>query len=152
MGARIAATIRTSTMKAPSLFPRDARTGGWARAGGCWSFKAFPPLVPPPSLSPRHGRPCHLRLDQTVRLFRCHENLVAVLETERRKIDGNVMPVRHSDPDPGDFDVALEDGLAHRVQRVLDRPAVVLRERLEQGLSNRAGEDAKGEIRPGVLP
>ena len=47
-------------------------------------------------------RPRERRFDQAVRLLGRDEDLVAVLEAERREVDGQVVPVRHDQADRAD--------------------------------------------------
>ena len=59
------------------------------------------------------------RLDQPVGFIGRHEDLVAVLEAQARQVHGEVVLVRHDEPDGGDrFDV-VENGAAHVVEGVL---------------------------------
>src|SRR5664279_1031842 len=65
------------------------------------------------------------RLDQTVGPVRCIKHLAGVFITERREVNQEMMLVRCLEPDLGDVREFLEDGLAHRVQGLLQRVAAV---------------------------
>ena len=66
------------------------------------------------------------------RLLGGDEDLVAVLETEARDIDRQMVLVRHRQIDGGDVGERVEDGLPHGVQRMLHGFAVMLGEDAEQ--------------------
>ena len=72
------------------------------------------------------------------------EHDVRVVEPERREIDEQVMPVGHGQGHFRDVGKRRQSRRAHRVQRMLDRSAVVRRERVKQ---RRADPLARGKIR-----
>src|SRR5688500_15638838 len=82
----------------------------------------------------------HRCLDQAVRRLRRHEHVVLVRKPERREIHREVVLVRHRQTDLFDFPAKLENGFPHRIHRVLDRPAVVCGERIEERLPHLAPE------------
>ena len=66
-----------------------------------------------------------------LRLIGGDENLVRIVEPERRKIDEQMMPVRHRDGDLVDLKARAQRRVRHRIERVLHRRAVVHGEGLE---------------------
>src|SRR5688500_2809666 len=96
-----------------------------------WNSASASPA--PPALFQRL-LPSHNRLDEPVRLFRRHEDLVRIVQAERREVDEEMVLVRQREGDGVDLGTALEHGLTHRVRRVLYAATVVIGERLEHDL------------------
>ncbi len=71
-------------------------------------------------------------LDEAVRLGEGEEDFVAVLQAERRQVEGNVVDVGEGEVDLFDLGAGLEDGFRHRVEGVLDGAAGVAGEGLEE--------------------
>ncbi len=67
----------------------------------------------------------HRALDQPVRAVVGVEDLVRVLEPERLQIDDEVVLVGHRQPHLGDRGAGVQQRLAHRVEGLLQREAVV---------------------------
>src|SRR6266498_4907124 len=86
----------------------------------------------------RYSRPTDRRLDLPVRLVGRDEDLVGVLEIERRQIHQQVMLVRHHQANPVQFGYGFEGGLRHLEQRSLHRRAVARGKNLEHRLERRA--------------
>ena len=77
--------------------------------------------------------------------------IVRVVEPERRQIDQQVMPVGQRQRDRGDVGAGRQRRLAHRVERVLHRAAVVRGEGLDQRAADRAARaevGRAGRVRP----
>src|SRR5438093_12376781 len=81
-------------------------------------------------LVPRSANGC---FNYTVRLVGGDEYLVRIVQPERLQVDKQMMPVRHRQRDLLGVCTGRQRGLRHRVQRVLDRAALVHRKYLEQG-------------------
>src|SRR5487761_34421 len=78
-------------------------------------------------------------LDQPVRPVGGIEDLVLVVQPEGRQVDDVVMLVLNRQPDLGNLRTRRQGRFAHRVQRLLQRQAVLGGKRLDQLLA-RAGE------------
>ncbi len=68
------------------------------------------------------------------------------------EIHGQMMPIRHHQANRADLVVGVEHGLAHRVERVLHRLAVVFGKDLEQGLANGFVDRPERQVGSGVVP
>src|SRR6188472_1458712 len=75
-------------------------------------------------------------LDQAVGLGGGVEDLVRVVEPEAAEVVEQVVAVRQREVDALDLREALQHGLAHVLQRELDRRAVVVGERLQDRVAH----------------
>ena len=69
-----------------------------------------------------------------MRFFGRDEHVVAIFDAETRQVDEQVMAIGHLEPDALHGVDLIEHDLSHRIQRVLNRQAVVLSKAFQQRL------------------
>src|SRR5438270_7701077 len=74
--------------------------------------------------------------DETKWFIGRDENFVAILHAHSSEVKRQMMLVRHAQADLASFFAFLECGLAHRIQRVLNRFAEMIRKGSKQGFAH----------------
>jgi hypothetical protein len=98
------------------------------------------------------SRPLDGALDQAVGLGGGLEDLVVVAQTEGGEVDEQVVAVGQREMDALDLRVGLEDRLAHAMQRVLHRGAVVVGEGAQEELVGAAPDAPEVGVAVAVGP